>query len=67
MVKVETREIARSQILLVLEGSSENFIPRVRENIEEFKLEDGKDIVEDIEGLEGEDNKYILLPTCRMG
>lgn len=42
-------------------------IPRVRENIEEFKLEDGRDIVGDIEGLEGEDDKCILLSTCRMG
>lgn len=42
-------------------------IPRVRENIEEFKLEDGRDIVGDIEGLEREGDKCILLPTCRMG
>lgn len=42
-------------------------IPRVRENIEELKLEDGRDILGDIEGLEGEDDKCILLSTCRMG
>lgn len=55
MVRVETREIARSQISLVLVGSSENLvlIPRVRDNIEEFKLEEGRDIVGDTEGWSG--------------